>query len=152
MPEVREHLSVEQDRTNAVGLMLLGLVLCGAVAVIELPGGWRWSAIALYVAVATVYVVRCPIREHWVEADRVVERTRDGTRTIALDRVGSLRWVWVPRGADLVELRENGTGVVLRIMILDESAALRREIGRRLREQHPGTSFDDRAMRALFTR
>lgn len=152
MTEGREFASVEQDRTNALSLALIGLLLGGAVAVLVLPGAWRWAAIALYVACATVYVLRCPIREHWIEDGRVVERTRRATRGIAFDRVSSVRCVWVPRGVDLLELHEDGTGVVLSIMIIDESAALRREIGRRLRREQPGKILDHRGMRALFVR
>ncbi|MCC2335765.1 hypothetical protein [Cellulomonas wangsupingiae] len=145
----REFISEEQGRVNAAALAAIGLLVGVPLCVLTFAGPLRPASVGACVIGAVVYVACCPVRRHWIDGDRLVEQTRRHVTAMPVCDISGLDYVWVPRGDDLVELRGRHSSVVMRIMVMEESAALRGELGRRLGALPTRPSFDGRAMRAL---
>ncbi|MBO0899856.1 hypothetical protein J1G42_07745 [Cellulomonas sp. zg-ZUI222] len=148
----REFVSEEESVANGVALSALGLLLGVPICLLTLDGPWRPASIGACVVGAVVYVAFCPVRRHWIDGDHLVEQTRRGVRAMSISDISGLDYEWVPRGADLVELWDRHSSVAMRIMVVEDSAALRAELGRRLGALPARWSFDRRAMRALSMR
>jgi len=137
--------------SNAVAAVLYGGGATGA-ALLFLPRPWNVvAAVACLLSAGLWCALWHSVDDLWIERDTLHERTRRGSRAVALDADASVRFCSGFRTDSRVAI-ESGCGRI-EVPINETTRELRAEVGRLLMVAHPGRVFGDaRATRALAMR